>query len=341
LCINIGRAKGINFEVMKIIKGAKEMKRSMFKTRVWLVIFILFGMAGILYAQGKVVIGYVTYPIDQEYWVNCKKFAEEVAKELGVTLLYTPGRERDTSNQLDIINDFITQKVDVVIVTPMDAAGIVPGIKKLNAAGIPVLGCDNIPKGGDMIATVQGDAYAGGQLIGQFIWEKSGHKPHGKLFNEMPETFSEVAYNWKHGGEDFLKQKGWTVLEQPIIPYGRTSAMEFSQKVLLANPDLDAYYSTNDDTALGTMQTLKSTGKKSKIILCGYNALEPAVVAIKAGDMDGTVFQDSRIMVRMAIELAKVYKSTPWTGTIVYKIPPVLVTKETVAWFEKKFPYYK
>jgi len=50
---------------------------------------------------------------------------------------------------MEIMDNFITQKVDGFIMAgAVDLKAIVPGIKKLNEAGIPVIALDTSPEGG-------------------------------------------------------------------------------------------------------------------------------------------------------------------------------------------------
>ncbi len=76
------------------------------------------------------------------------KGAEGKAAELGVKVDIKDG-QADSMKIMEIMDNFITQKVDGFIMAgAVDLKAIVPGIKKLNEAGIPVIALDTSPEGG-------------------------------------------------------------------------------------------------------------------------------------------------------------------------------------------------
>lgn len=76
------------------------------------------------------------------------KGAEGKAQELGVKVDIKDG-QADSMKIMEIMDTFITQKVDGFIMAgAVDLKAIVPGIKKLNEAGIPVIALDTSPEGG-------------------------------------------------------------------------------------------------------------------------------------------------------------------------------------------------
>ncbi len=76
------------------------------------------------------------------------KGAEGKAQELGVKVDIKDG-QADSMKIMELMDTFITQKVDGFIMAgAVDLKAIVPGIKRLNEAGIPVIALDSSPEGG-------------------------------------------------------------------------------------------------------------------------------------------------------------------------------------------------
>jgi ribose transport system substrate-binding protein len=76
------------------------------------------------------------------------KGAEGKATELGAKVDIKDG-QADSMKIMEIMDNFITQKVDGFIMAgAVDLKAIVPGIKRLNEAGIPVIALDTSPEGG-------------------------------------------------------------------------------------------------------------------------------------------------------------------------------------------------
>ncbi|NPV73221.1 MAG: sugar ABC transporter substrate-binding protein [Pelotomaculum sp.] len=74
--------------------------------------------------------------------------AEQKAKELGVKVDIKDG-QADSLKIMELMDNFIVQKVDGLIMAgAVDLKAIVPGVKKLNEAGIPIIALDTSPEGG-------------------------------------------------------------------------------------------------------------------------------------------------------------------------------------------------
>ncbi len=74
--------------------------------------------------------------------------AEQKAEELGVKVEIKDG-QADSLKIMELMDNFIVQKVDGFIMAgAVDLKAIVPGVKKLNEAGIPIIALDTSPEGG-------------------------------------------------------------------------------------------------------------------------------------------------------------------------------------------------
>jgi len=76
------------------------------------------------------------------YFVSCRKGAEEAARELGVDLIWDGPTGLDAAKQNEIIESWITRRVDVIAVAVENQAGISTVLRKARARGIRVLTWD-------------------------------------------------------------------------------------------------------------------------------------------------------------------------------------------------------
>jgi rhamnose transport system substrate-binding protein len=76
------------------------------------------------------------------YFVSCRKGAEEAARELGVDLIWDGPTGLDAAKQNEIVESWITRKVDVIAVAVENQAGISTVLRKARARGIRVLTWD-------------------------------------------------------------------------------------------------------------------------------------------------------------------------------------------------------
>jgi rhamnose transport system permease protein len=76
------------------------------------------------------------------YFVSCRVGAEEAAKELGVELIWDGPTGLDAARQNEVIDNWITRKVDVIAVAVENRAGISTVLRKARERGIKVLTWD-------------------------------------------------------------------------------------------------------------------------------------------------------------------------------------------------------
>src|SRR5204862_4474731 len=76
------------------------------------------------------------------YFVSCRAGAEEAARELGVDLIWDGPTSLDAAKQNELIENWITRRVDVIAVAVENRAGISTVLRKARARGIRVLTWD-------------------------------------------------------------------------------------------------------------------------------------------------------------------------------------------------------
>jgi rhamnose transport system permease protein len=76
------------------------------------------------------------------YFVSCRAGAEEAAQELGVELIWDGPTGLDAAKQNEVVENWITRKVDVIAVAVENRAGISTVLRKARARGIKVLTWD-------------------------------------------------------------------------------------------------------------------------------------------------------------------------------------------------------
>jgi rhamnose transport system substrate-binding protein len=77
------------------------------------------------------------------YFDTANNGAQEAAKELGVTVLYQGSANADATEQIQLLNSLIAQKVSGLAVSANDSDALVPTGKEAIAAGIPVVSWDS------------------------------------------------------------------------------------------------------------------------------------------------------------------------------------------------------
>src|SRR5687768_11524611 len=145
-------------------------------------------------AAGKLTIALVVKTLNNPFFIEMQKGAEEAAKKLGVTLVVQAAdREVDVERQMQIIENLIERKVGALCITPSGSREIVPVVVKANEANIPVIVVDTradekaLAAAGGKIATFIGsDNFDGGKIAGAFLVEKLGGKGNVVVLEGIP-----------------------------------------------------------------------------------------------------------------------------------------------------------
>ena len=99
------------------------------------------------------------------YWQTVRAGAKAACDEFGYDMFWNgPERETDRERQIQIVEDFMVQKVDGIVLAPLDRKTLVPTLEKLAAAKIPVAIVDSGIDSDNYVCFAATDNYQGGVL---------------------------------------------------------------------------------------------------------------------------------------------------------------------------------
>jgi len=98
--------------------------------------------AGPAAASHRLVIAVMPKAKGDPYFVSCRAGAEEAARELGVELIWDGPTSLDAAKQNELVENWITRKVDAIAVAVENRAGISTVLRKARERGIRVLTWD-------------------------------------------------------------------------------------------------------------------------------------------------------------------------------------------------------
>ncbi|MGI4983031.1 MAG: substrate-binding domain-containing protein [Janthinobacterium lividum] len=222
---------------------------------------------------------------------------------------------QDLSKQIADVQDFVTKKVDVIVISPVDSKGVKGAVLAAQHAGIPVITVDISAQGVDVASHIATDNYAGGIDAGKLMCKVLGGK--GKIgiidYPTVQSVIDRVT--------GFRKSIGTCpgvqiVADQPGIT--RAEALNAAQNMLQAHPDMAGIFGFGDDAAMAAAVAAKSAGNHVKII--GFDGMPEARAAVdKNPNFVGVIQQYPDKMGELAIDSAvKVANKQP-----VPKLQPV------------------
>jgi ribose transport system substrate-binding protein len=234
------------------------------------------GTAGPL--KGK-VIGVSLLTKGHEFYKDLEAGLREAADKAGCQLLVDAG-EWDLQKQQGQIENFITRKVDAIIVCPVDSKGIGTAIQEANDAGIPVFTADIAAEEGAVVCHIASDNVKGGETAGQYMGEHVASGEIAVIDQPIVTSVIDRVKGFEQKLADYPKLK---IVGKWSGEGVRDKAMNVTEQVLQRHPGIKGIFAINDDSALGALQAVRAAGKEKDIIIVGYDATPEARKEILAG----------------------------------------------------------
>jgi ribose transport system substrate-binding protein len=261
--------------------------------------------------SGRPTVALVVKTLNNPFFIEMQRGAEEAAKKAGVTLVVQAAdREIDVERQMQIIENLIERKVNALCIAPSGSREIVPVIVKANQAKIPVLIVDTradekaLEAAGGKVATFIGsDNFDGGRIAGAFVIEKLGGKGNVAVLEGIPghETGDARLRGFR---EALGKAPGMKIVASQPANWERDQGFNVFQNILQAHPGVNALFACNDLMALGASEAIAAAGKTGKIVVVGFDAQPEARAAIRKGTLAATIAQFPARMGATAVENA-------------------------------------
>ena len=274
----------------------------------------------------KITIG-VTMKFD-DLWLTTLRDAmsEYAATQPDVELVMVDSKE-DVATQLAQVENFVTQKVDAIVVIAANTDAADPMTKAAQDAGIPLLYVNrlpsNLPEG---ISYVGSESIQAGIMQAEWIAEQLGGKGNVVIMNG--DLAQEAAQKRTEGEKQvFAKFPDIKIIREDTGNWSRDQGLALMENWLASGDQIDAVASNNDEMAIGAIQAIEAAGKLGEIIVGGVDASPDALQEMDKGRLDVTVFQNAKGQgeggIKVAIALAKGEPVEKYTW-----IPFELVTPE-------------
>jgi ABC-type sugar transport system substrate-binding protein len=125
--------------------------------------------------EGQAVIAVIPKSQAHIFWQTVHAGAVAAGRALGVKVLWkAPTTETDYAEQVRIIEDFMTQKVDGIVLAPTDRKALVPYIERAAKEGIPLTIFDSGADTDRYVSFVATDNYQGGVMAAERMAEILG-----------------------------------------------------------------------------------------------------------------------------------------------------------------------
>jgi len=242
-------------------------------------------------SAGK-VIGVSIQNREAQFYQEMEAGMKSEAAKYGYTVNVVDA-SRDNAKQQSQVEDFISQHVDAIVLTPYDSSAIGSAIAEANKAGIPVFTADiaSTSKEGTVVSHIASDNVQGGAQAAKLLCAAlPGHAGAVAIIDE-PEVTS--VQDRVRGFKAALAANcpGAKIVQDADGGGERAKSSAVAEDLLQSHPDLAGIFGINDDSALGASKAVEAAGLTGKIAIVGYDATPEARAAIKAGKMYGDAIQ--------------------------------------------------
>jgi ABC-type sugar transport system substrate-binding protein len=283
--------------------------------KIALVAFAMALMTGSAHAQ---TIGVSMSELDN-FLTVLRNGIDDAAKKAGAEAQIEVA-EKDPAKQLSQIQNFIASGVDAIIINPVDTDATSAQTKLAADAGIPLVfvnrqpvNLDTLPDSQTFVGSNEVDS---GTLESKEVCRLLKEKGKGSGANivvMMGQLNNQAARQRTQDIHDVIATPDCSfmkIVEEQTANWYRTEATDLMNNWLSAGVKFDAFISNNDEMALGGIAAMKAAGMSMEdVIVGGVDATADALAAMKAGDLDVTVFQNAAAQgsgaVDAALKLAK------------------------------------
>ena len=242
-------------------------------------------------ATGGKTIGVSIQDREAPFYQSMEAGMKAEAQKYGYTINVVDA-SRDNSKQQSQVEDFISQKVAAIVLTPYDSQAIGSAIVEANKAAIPVFTADiaNASNQGVVVSHIASDNVAGGGQAGKLICKAVAAGGTVAILDE-PEVTS--VQDRVRGFKAALAKSCPTVTIVADIDGGgeRAQASSATEDILQSHKDLKGIFGSNDDMALGAATAVDAAGLTGKVAIVGYDADADARTANANGTMYGDAIQ--------------------------------------------------
>lgn len=252
----------------------------------------------------KMRIAVVPKGATHEFWKSIHAGADEAAAEGNgnVEVIWKgPQLENDRASQIEVVENFINQGVNGIVLAPLDDKALVDYVDRAVDNNIPVVIIDSGLQGGKYSSFISTDNEKGGKIAGEEMVKQLGGKGRVVVLRYAEGSASTMLR--EKGFLDAMKAAGIEVLDASQYAGPTTETAQKAAENLLArfkkadgSLDVDGIYTPNESSTFGMLRVLQDSQWAGKVKFIGFDSSEKLLEGLKAGEINGLVVQNPRRM---------------------------------------------
>lgn len=252
----------------------------------------------------KKKLAYIVSDISIPFWEIMSKGIKEEASKVSYSIeIYSSNNSNKT--EIENIVKSINNKVDGIVLSPINSSNAVFLLKLAKDANIPVVISDIGTDGGEYLSFISSDNEEGSYKLGKILVTKMKEL---EIKNGTVGIISipQERANGKARTKGFLKAldeaniKSAGIEQQVNFSYKET--FDFSKKLIMNNPDMKALWLQGSDKYQGALDAMAELRKSDEILLICFDSEPEFLQMIPEGKLVGAAMQQPFLMGEKAVE---------------------------------------
>jgi len=195
--------------------------------------------------------------------------------------------QNNSLRQRSQIEEYISAEVDLIIVSPKEAAPLTPPVAEAYDKGIPVIVLDRRLLGDKYTCFIGADNKKIGKAAGEWIFNRLNGK--GKIV-ELKGLMTSTPGQDRHSGfREGIKGSDLEIIFEADMKWLEPEARKEMESALARFDKIDLIYAHNDPGAHGAYLAANAAGREEDIIFVGIDALiHEGQIYVKQGILDAS-----------------------------------------------------
>jgi ribose transport system substrate-binding protein len=195
----------------------------------------------------------------------------EAAKHPELEVRYADAQQ-DNSKQVADVENFLRQRVDLLIISPNEARPLTAVVRRVYESGIPVIVLDRSIEGDTYTTFIGADNRQIGRAAGEYAAQLLGGKGNVVEIKGLPGSTPAVdrSAGFREAVAAFPDIK---IVQDPVADWLRDKGREAAEAALRAQEKVDLVYAHNDPMAMGAYLAATAMNRAQGLKLIGIDGL--------------------------------------------------------------------
>jgi len=243
--------------------------------------------AGVKPAKSAYTIGMSQCNLGEPWRVQMNADVKTAAEKHANLKVIFKDAQNDTLKQRAHVEEFVSAGMDLIIISPKEAAPLTEPVAKAVDAGIPVIVLDRAVLGEKFTCFIGADNVKIGRAAGEWIVKRLGGK--GKVVELKGLMTSTPGQDRNSGFREGIVGSQIEVIFEADMKWLEPDSRKEMESALARFDKIDLVYAHNDPGAHGAYLAAKAAGRERQTMFVGIDALPHEGVAyVRQGILDAT-----------------------------------------------------